>query len=112
MKRKRTDQLIGPVELAGGASYSYTTVLCKFSFPPPLFSVSVCVSLLTQGLSPSLSFLVVIFTKCLGKGSACPQVWIRFAQSLELCLALFALRPVKRVRASEGISYKTPWSCG
>lgn len=48
----------------------------------------------------------------LGKGSACPQVWIRFAQSLELCLALFALRPVKRVRASEGISYKTPWSCG
>lgn len=110
MKRKRTDQLISPVELAGGASYSYTTVLSKFSYPP--LSVSVCVSLLTQGLSPSLSFLVVIFTKCLGKGSACPQVWIRFAQSLELCLALFALRPVKRVRASEGISYKTPWSCG
>lgn len=111
MKRKRTDQLIGPVELTGGASYSYTTVLSKFSYPPPPF-LCLFVSLCLLRVSPSLSFLVVIFTKCLGKGSACPQVWIRFAQSLELCLALFALRPVKQVRASEGISYKTPWSCG
>lgn len=52
MKRKRTDQLIGPVELAGGASYSYTTVLSKFSYPP--LSVSVCVSLLTQGFTLTL----------------------------------------------------------
>lgn len=54
MKRKRTDQLIGPVELAGGASYSYTTVLSKFSYLPPPLSVSVCVSLLTQGFSLTL----------------------------------------------------------
>lgn len=93
------------------APATLTPLSClNFRTPPPFLCLFVSLCLLR--VSPSLSFLVVIFTKCLGKGSACPQVWIRFAQSLELCLALFALRPVKRVSASEGISYKTPWSCG
>lgn len=54
MKRKRTDQLIGPVELAGGASYSYTTVLSKFLYPPP---VSVCLSTYSGFISLSLYLL-------------------------------------------------------
>lgn len=57
MKRKRTDQLIGPVELAGGASYSYTTVLSKFLYPPP--PTRVCLSLYLLGVYLFISLSLI-----------------------------------------------------
>lgn len=106
----------------GGGQREYITLSVQLSYPeapatltplsfvyffPSVFLV-LCVYLVLSAysgfISLCLSILVVIFTKRLVKGSARPQIWIRFAQGLGLCLVLFALRGVRRVRAREGIS--------
>lgn len=109
-KGKETHQLICPAQLARGASYSDTTFLLYFSSPFAFFFF-LCISLSAHSgfISLSLLFLMVIFTKCLVKGPACPQVWIRFTQGLGLCLAVFALTEVRRVRDKKGnFSKKIP----
>ncbi len=102
---KETHQLLYPALQARGTIVSYTTFLCIFL--PLSLSFPLCVSFSAYSGFISLSplFLVVIFTKRLVKGPACPQVWIRFTQGLGLCLAVFALTGL---RARKGISYKTP----
>lgn len=92
------------IQLSKSEAPATLTPLCFCIFLPRFLFTSL--SLLMQGLSPSLSFLVAIFTKRLVKGLACPQVWIRFTQGLGLCLVLFALREVRRANAREGISFK------
>lgn len=103
-----------PTYLSSSASQRRQLLLHHFplyiSSPLSLF-LFLCVYLFFSAysgfISLSLLFLVVIFTKCLVKGPACPQVWIRFTQGLGLCLVLFALTGVRSVRARKGISYKT-----
>lgn len=89
------------------APATLTPLSFVYFFPSLFLCVYLFLSAYAGFISLSLSFLVVIFTKRLVKGSACPQIWIRFTQGLGLCLVLFALRGV-RVRARVGISYKTP----
>lgn len=91
MDENRAHQVICPAELVSGAQYSHTNLYLQNDFPSFNFLLLyeyLSHSAYVRFISLLLSFPVVIFTECLVKGTACPQVWIRFTHGLEReCLA-------------------------